>query len=105
MEILDFAELHANWPQWGWCTAHERNDYHDRGFVSPLAGYSIEEAQYLLRNFEALEAEFGGAGALQGTTRQYRPHRYLPWAADLVRHPPILDAVESLIGPDSSSIT
>jgi non-heme Fe2+,alpha-ketoglutarate-dependent halogenase len=78
----------------------ERNGYHDRGFVSPLAGYSIEEAQNLLRSFEALEAEFGGAGALQGTTRQYRPHLYLPWAADLVRHPPILDAVESLIGPD-----
>ena len=31
---------------------------------------------------------------------QYKAHLMHPWLNDLVRHPKILDAVESLLGPD-----
>ncbi|MCH9672349.1 MAG: hypothetical protein K0U93_12955 [Gammaproteobacteria bacterium] len=83
----------------------ERRDYQNLGFISPLDAYSPQEAQDLLRRFEALESDSGGPGSLQGTTRQYRPHLLLPWAADVVRHPPLLDAVEALIGPEFWSTT
>lgn len=40
-----------------------------------------------------------GAGRRQASNR-VKPYILYPWAADLVRHPAILDAVEQLIGPD-----
>ncbi len=40
-----------------------------------------------------------GAGLRQPSTR-VKPYLLFPWAAEIVRHPAILDAVEDLVGPD-----
>ena len=39
-------------------------------------------------------------GARRQSTTRVKPYLLFPWAAALVRHPRILDCVESLIGPD-----
>jgi ectoine hydroxylase-related dioxygenase (phytanoyl-CoA dioxygenase family) len=39
-------------------------------------------------------------GARRQSTHRVKPYLLFRWAADLVRHPRILDCVESLIGPD-----
>ena len=49
------------------------------------------------RKLEAAEASLGGP--LRGPLRN-KPHLIFTWAADLVRHPAILDAVEDVLGPN-----
>lgn len=39
-------------------------------------------------------------GVHRQPSNRVKPYLLFPWAAELVRHPRILDAVESLIGPD-----
>lgn len=39
-------------------------------------------------------------GARKQSTNRVKPYLLFPWAAQLVRHPAILDCVEDLIGPD-----
>src|SRR5262249_50390384 len=42
----------------------------------------------------------GEGGGLGVPPPRHKPHLYSRWVSDLVRHPAVLDAVESLIGPD-----
>ena len=61
---------------------------------------SAQEAARYRELLEGFERE-RGASLPSGVERfRYKTHVLLPWVAELVRHPRILDAVESLIGPD-----
>jgi non-haem Fe2+, alpha-ketoglutarate-dependent halogenase len=74
--------------------------YHDDGFLCPLPALSPAEADACRQRLEAFEA---GAGAsldrLPGQLRA-KTHLLFGWLGELVRHPAVLDAVESLIGRD-----
>jgi hypothetical protein len=67
------------------------------GILFPLPALSPVEAATALSRLEAIEANEGGKLSRSTNTK---PHLLLPWINDLVRHTAILDAVESLIGPD-----
>jgi non-haem Fe2+, alpha-ketoglutarate-dependent halogenase len=67
------------------------------GFLRPIRVMSADAAAELLARLEAIEAEEGGK--LSADTNQ-KPHLLFPFLADAVRSPAILDAVESLLGPD-----
>ncbi len=71
--------------------------YRRDGLVFPLRALEAAEAAELVLKFEALRRRMDGwsAGA-----QILKPHLVSTWAADLVRHPRLLDAVEDLIGPD-----
>jgi non-haem Fe2+, alpha-ketoglutarate-dependent halogenase len=71
--------------------------YQRDGFLSPLPAFSADEAAGFLAGLEAMEAADGGK--LSFASNQ-KPHIIHPWLAELVRRPEILDAVESVIGPD-----
>ena len=71
--------------------------YRRDGFFFPLRGLSPAEARQYRARLEAVERERGGP--LRGELR-YKSHLLFTWLDTLVRHPPILDAVEELIGPD-----
>src|SRR5262245_35064041 len=71
--------------------------YREQGFLSPLRVMSEDEALSLRRQLEAVEGRTGGP--LRGDIR-HKPHLLLPFLANLVRHPRILDALEDLYGPD-----
>lgn len=71
--------------------------YRVDGIHFPVRVMSEDRAAELLARFEALEAREGGK--LSPRTNQ-KPHLLIPWIAELIRHPKILDAVEDLLGPN-----
>lgn len=77
--------------------AAEIAEYQRNGVLYPRPAVSAEAAQDMLKKFEALERKEGGR--LSKRTN-HKPHLLLTWLADLVRHPTILDQVESLLGPN-----
>src|SRR5690606_20510623 len=77
--------------------AEQVDFYRTHGYVAPVRVMSDVEAARYRGRLEAFEVAHGGP--IPGTFR-HKPHLLFPWLADLVRHPRILDAVESLLGPD-----
>jgi hypothetical protein len=67
------------------------------GLLFPVPALTQSETQSALARLETLEAAQGGA--LSPATRG-KPHILLPWLSEIVRNERILDAVESLLGPD-----
>lgn len=78
-------------------SARQIAGYRRDGILFPFRVMSEAEAAAAMRRLAAAEAREGGK---LGRRSNQRPHLLLPWLNDLVRHPAILDAVESLIGPD-----
>lgn len=72
-------------------------DYHRRGYHFPIRVFAPAEAAGLLAKLQAIEAKLGGR--LAGRMNQ-KPHLLFPWICDVVRHPAVLDAVESVLGPN-----
>ena len=69
--------------------------YHAKGFLAPLPALRPELAREILAQVEAYEAQHG-----EFPSKGLKAHLYLPWMERVVRHPAILDAVESIVGPD-----
>jgi non-haem Fe2+, alpha-ketoglutarate-dependent halogenase len=77
--------------------------YRREGYVAPLRAVDAAQAGHWLEDVrrccgEAARPE-SSAGLRQPSSR-VKPYLLFPWAAALVRHPAILDAVEDVIGPD-----
>lgn len=72
------------------------------GYLSPLRAISAAEANQYRAELEAFEARHGGR--LKGVMR-FKVHLLMPWVDRLMRHPAILDPVESLIGGDILAVT
>jgi non-heme Fe2+,alpha-ketoglutarate-dependent halogenase len=78
-------------------SADEVAAYQQRGVLYPRPAIGAAAAQGMLEKFEALEQKEGGRVSKR---TNHKPHLLLTWLADLVRHPTILDQVESLLGPN-----
>jgi hypothetical protein len=76
--------------------------YHHEGYLFPFRAFSAEMAARYRADVERTCSETPGPAAAASGTISYRVKPYLlfKWAADMVREPAILDAVEDLIGPD-----
>jgi hypothetical protein len=76
--------------------------YDEDGFLFPFRAYSPEAAAQIRADVERTTGATSDPKAALNGTVSYRVKPYLlfPWAAEMVRHPAILDAVEDLIGPD-----
>ncbi|MDR3538205.1 MAG: phytanoyl-CoA dioxygenase family protein [Acetobacteraceae bacterium] len=83
-------------------TEDQAKRYHDEGFLFPFRAFSPEAAARYRADVERTCGETAQPAAARTGTVSYRVKPYLlfTWAADLVRDPAILDAVEDLIGPD-----
>jgi hypothetical protein len=74
--------------------------YRRDGFLFPVDCLTADEVQYFRGRLEAFEREQGDTfGRLPDLVRS-KSHLLFTWMDELVRHPKLLDAVESLIGPD-----
>src|SRR5579863_7439153 len=74
--------------------------YQRDGFLCPVDCLTPEEVQYFRGRLEAFEREQGDTfGRLPDLVRS-KSHLLFTWMDELVGHPKVLDAVESLIGPD-----
>jgi hypothetical protein len=71
--------------------------YKRDGYVFPIRAFTADQALSYRRRLEDTEAKAGGP--LRAAMRN-KPHLFLAWAAEIVRHPAILDAVEDLLGPN-----
>jgi len=71
--------------------------YNRDGYYFPIDVLSPAEVAECRGRLEAYER--GAGGPIKGNLRQ-KPHLLFPWINQLIRHPRILDAVESILGPD-----
>ena len=78
-------------------TEQEVAAYRRDGILFPIRVFPEAEMAGHRARLADLEAREGGT--LSRPTNQ-KPHLLLPWLADLVRHPSVLDAVEDVLGPD-----
>ena len=67
------------------------------GYLFPLRALSPAEAHGARARLEAFEASQGGPLSVRIRTKS---HLVFAWVAELVRNERILDAIESLLGPD-----
>jgi non-heme Fe2+,alpha-ketoglutarate-dependent halogenase len=86
-------------------TAEQVESYWQKGFVSRVPILTPEEAAEELATLERLEAEEVARRGGVWDKRDFRPweeedHPLFAWANALVRRPKLLDAVESILGPD-----
>jgi non-heme Fe2+,alpha-ketoglutarate-dependent halogenase len=70
--------------------------YRQHGYYAPIPVMSADEAAAIRRRLEVHEASHG---VLKGSMR-HKSHLLFTWLDGLIRHPAILDAVESVLGPD-----
>jgi non-heme Fe2+,alpha-ketoglutarate-dependent halogenase len=76
-------------------TSEQVASYHANGYLSPLPALGPCLARETLARVEAFEADNGAF-----PSKGLKSHLYLTWMDQVVRHPAILDAVESIVGPD-----
>jgi len=70
--------------------------YREHGYYAPIRVMSAGAAETVRRRLESHESAHG---ALKGSMR-HKSHLLFTWLDGLIRQPAILDAVESVIGPD-----
>ena len=70
--------------------------YHRDGYFSPIRVLSPAQAAGYRQRLHAIEE----SGRLPAGGLRSKSHLLLTWVDEIVRHPDVLDAVESVIGPD-----
>ena len=76
-------------------TQEQLDRYDDLGILFPLPVMSAEEATGYLEHANAIETALGGNCKPVELSQM---HLHYQWAYDLITHPRILDAVESILG-------
>jgi non-haem Fe2+, alpha-ketoglutarate-dependent halogenase len=78
--------------------------YADDGYLTPIRVLDDNEVAGFRAAYEGYESQLGERLASVAARDRYvffaETHAYLPWAYALATHPNVLDAVESLLGPD-----
>ena len=81
------------------------NSYRSNGYSYPCDALSPEEVAAYRQGLAEMEDHLGGPlMSLEGKYR-HNMHLLCGWMVELVRHPAILDTVESLLGPDLALYT
>ena len=85
-------------------TDAQRATYRERGYHVPLRAFSEEDATQRYRRFLDYWQPHGEKLKAR-PPREWGPylidtHLFLRWVCDIVLHPRVLDAVESVLGPD-----
>ena len=76
---------------------NQRDQYRETGLAFPIRVLSQAEASGHLASYRATDRATGGAGK---AAQMPQVHRFFDWAWELSTDPRVLDAVESVIGPD-----
>lgn len=79
-------------------SAAEVAAYRERGYHLTVKAFSTDEASAFNRRFE--ESEKRAGASLSSGLLNMKPHLVFPWLDAIVRDARILDAVESILGPD-----
>jgi ectoine hydroxylase-related dioxygenase (phytanoyl-CoA dioxygenase family) len=79
-------------------TSVQLRSYQDDGFLFPIQVLDEAEARQVRADYEALERSDKDSTSARKWFEY--PHAHHAWAYDLMAHPRLLDAVESIVGPD-----
>lgn len=71
--------------------------YERDGYAFPFSVLTPEETSRFRDSYLDLAERLGGSPK---ATQLSLPHFYYPWAWELITHPRVLDAVETVLGPD-----
>lgn len=74
-----------------------QDHYAEQGYLSPISALTPEQSTRFRDEYLRLADALGGAPK---ATELSLLHLYYEWAWELVHHPRVLDAVESVLGPD-----
>ncbi|MDP7037855.1 MAG: phytanoyl-CoA dioxygenase family protein [Myxococcota bacterium] len=77
--------------------SHDVEAYHEQGFLNALEVLEPDEVAALYQDYQAYQAQ---VPKHLPDPYKHKVHLLSAWADKLVHHPKILDAVESLLGPD-----
>jgi hypothetical protein len=72
--------------------------FNNNNFINGIEVLSADETRHYRGCLETYEAANGGAPLDAAFSRKV--HTGEPWAAELIRHPRVLDAIEDIIGPN-----
>jgi ectoine hydroxylase-related dioxygenase (phytanoyl-CoA dioxygenase family) len=81
-------------------TQAQVDSYRHDGFLFPFPALDEPERAACRAGLARYESWLGMTVPKADLKWRTQPHALLPWYADLVRHPRILDVVEDVIGPD-----
>ena len=81
-------------------TIVELDRYSTEGYLPGRTLLTEAETAYYRAGCERCCGPVVKDGARKQSTNRVKPYLLFPWAAELVRHPAILDCVQDLIGPD-----
>ena len=83
-------------------SAVQVNQYRQDGYLFPIRAMSLENAANYRQRLEKLEATFDTNGSRRELNQYLRvnAHVVMPMAVELARNAVILDAIQSIIGPD-----
>jgi hypothetical protein len=81
-------------------TAAQVESYRHNGYLFPFPALTDPERAACLAGLERYETWLGSPVPQADIKWRTQPQALLPWYADLVRNPRILDVVEDVIGPD-----
>lgn len=87
----------------GILTERQVDRYERDGFLFPVDAMSAEEARAFRNRLEETERDYAARGHARPISHYLSgggSHAVCPVACDLCRHPGIVDAAESLLGPD-----
>ena len=87
----------------GALTGQQVERYEREGFLFPIDAMSAEEARAFRNRLERTEKDYAACGHNRPITHYLMgggSHIVCPLASDLCRHPGIVDAAESILGPD-----
>ena len=81
-------------------TRRELDHYRDKGFIHPQPLLTAAEAARYRAACEDSCIEAGRKPSRRQQDARVKPYLLFPWAAELVRHPKLLDMAEAIVGPD-----
>ena len=86
----------------GSLTSDQLKSYHEDGFVKPIRAFSPERALEIRKDIEQIERECAEADKPVDINQYFRVNGQIviPLLYEITRTEPVLDAVESVLGPN-----
>lgn len=78
-------------------SAEQLAQFRSQGFLFPVRAFDSQQAELYRTRLREFQQR---AGRSLHRTWQFKSHLFLQWVDEIVRLPTLLDAVESVIGPD-----
>ena len=98
--LRDMAKLRERERDVGSLTSEQISRYRADGYLYPFDALSSEKTAHFRQGLSETEKHIGGPLTRVDNKYAHNLHMLCKWTDELVRHPAILDVIESLLGPN-----